>query len=192
MIGTDPEIPGFGCDAIGGENAMISVEKALELVLANVPEGRIERVPFQSALGCVLAETLTATINVPPFHRSSMDGFAVRAEDTTNAPTELELAGEIRAGNECSHLVRAGQAFAIMTGAPVPEGADAVQVVEQTERSNDGHRVTILKPVRQGENIALLGSEAALGETVIESGRLVGPDTSTTFAPRATADRARA
>ncbi len=144
-------------------------------MLTSLPERRVERVTSQSALGRVLAETLTATSNVPPFHRASMDGFAVRAADTANAPNELELAGELRAGQARSEALWAGQAVAIMTGAPVPEGADAVQAVEQTRRSNDGRRVAILKPVRPGENIAPLGSEAGQGDIVIESGRVVGP-----------------
>jgi molybdopterin molybdotransferase len=154
---------------------MISVEKALELVLANLPERKVEQVPFQSALGRVLAESLTATSYIPPFRRSAMDGYAVRAADVQAAPVELEIAGEIRAGGGNPGVLPAGQAVAIMTGAPVPDDADAVQIVEQTRRSADGRRVTLLKAVRTGDNIAPLGLEATLGETVLESGRLAGP-----------------
>ncbi len=154
---------------------MISVETALGIVLANLPGRRVEEVPSLSAPGRVLAEGLIATVDVPPFRRSAMDGFAVRADDTARAPVVLEISGEVRAGGESSGALRPGQAVAVMTGAPVPEGADAVQIVERTERAGDGPRVTILKPVKPAENISPPGSEASAGETVLEAGRLVGP-----------------
>ena len=99
----------------------------------------------------------------------------MHAADTNGAPVKLEVAGEIRAGGGKPEVLRPGHAVSIMTGAPVPDDADAVQIVEHTERSADGRLVTILKSIRLGENIAPLGSEAALGATVIESGRIVGP-----------------
>ncbi len=154
---------------------MISVEQAQELVFGNLPEPKTEVVPFRAALGRVLSDSLAATCNVPPFRRSAMDGYAVRSTDALNAPVELEIAGEIRAGTGTSAGCRPGRAISVMTGAPVPDDADAVQIVENTTRSPDGRKVIILKPVRQGENITPLGSEAALGEIVLESGRPVGP-----------------
>jgi molybdopterin molybdotransferase len=154
---------------------MISFEEALALVLANLPEARVESISYRSAPGRILAESLQAGSDVPPFNRAAMDGYAVRASDVARAPVELESAGSIRAGGGSPPVLRPGQAMAIMTGAPVPEGADAVQMVEHTQISPDGRRVVILKPVRQGENIAPLGSEAAAGDVVMEDGRLVGP-----------------
>ncbi len=154
---------------------MISVEEALRLVLSHLPERRSESVDFQEALGRVLAQDIRATTNVPPFDRSAMDGYSVRAADVVHAPVDLEYAGEIRAGGGDPGFVGMGQARAIMTGAPLPRGADAVQIVEQTRRSEDGRRITILKPVQQGENIAPLGCEAKAGEPVLESGRVIGP-----------------
>ena len=77
---------------------MISIEEALELVLAHLPAKRMEEIDFQSSLGRVLAERVIATANIPPFHRSAMDGFALRAEDVGNAPVRLKCVGEIRAG----------------------------------------------------------------------------------------------
>lgn len=154
---------------------MISVEEALGIVLTNLPERRAEQVPFQSALGCVLAENLVATGNVPPFHRSALDGYAVIAADVGEAPVELKIAGESRAGGGMPGRLVAGQAMSIMTGAPVPEGADAVQMVEQCRNSPDGKKVTILKPVRAYENVAPCGSEAKAGEIVLEAGHYVGP-----------------
>ncbi len=154
---------------------MISVEKALEIVLDNLPERRKEQVPFRATAGRVLADSLPATSDIPSFRRSAMDGYAVRAEDTLHAPVDLEVIGEIRAGAAGHVALRRGEAASIMTGAPVPPDADAVQIVEQTTRSADGRKVTVLKPVRRGDNVAPVGSEARSGEIVLESGTLVGP-----------------
>ncbi len=154
---------------------MISVEEALGIVLANLPEGKTEQVHFQSALRRVLAEDLVATSDIPPFHRSALDGYAVAAADVENAPVKLNLAGESRAGGGMPGKLAAGHAMAIMTGAPIPEGADAVQMIEQSERSPSGNKVTILKPVKSLENIALCGSEAKAGSVVLGSGHYIGP-----------------
>jgi molybdopterin molybdotransferase len=154
---------------------MISVEEALGIVLSNLPEGKVEQVSFQSSLRRVLAENLSATCNIPPFNRSAMDGYAVAAADVANAPVELEVAGEIRAGGGMPGVLPPGRAMSIMTGAPVPSGADGVQIVEECRLSDDGRKVAILKPVKAGENIALLGSEAAEGEVVLKTGHRVGP-----------------
>jgi len=154
---------------------MISVEEALGILLANLPERRIDQIPFQSALGRILAENLVATSDVPPFHRSAMDGYAVIAADAENAPVDLAIAGESRAGAGMPGKLKAGEAMSIMTGAPVPEGADAVQMIESCEISTDGTSVRILAPVKNYENIALRGSEAKAEEIVLESGHRVGP-----------------
>jgi molybdopterin molybdotransferase len=154
---------------------MISVEEALEILLANLPERRVDRIPFQSALGRILAENLTATSDVPPFHRSAMDGYAVIAANVRNAPVDLTVVGESRAGAGMPGGLKAGEAMSIMTGAPVPEGADAVQLIELCEVSKDGAKVRILEPVQSYENIALRGSEAKTDGIVLESGHRVGP-----------------
>ncbi|HYK92265.1 MAG TPA: gephyrin-like molybdotransferase Glp [Acidobacteriota bacterium] len=154
---------------------MISVEQAVEIVLGNLPARGTERVSIQSVQGRVLAADLTANCDVPPFNRSAMDGYAVCAADTVGAPVSLEIAGESRAGGGGAATLRPGRAVSVMTGAPVPADADAVQVIEQTKRSDDGCRVTVLKPVHTGENIVPRGSEAASGEIVLEAGRLAGP-----------------
>jgi molybdopterin molybdotransferase len=154
---------------------MISVEEALEILLSNLPERRKEEIPFQSALGRVLAENLVATSDVPPFHRSALDGYAVIAADVANAPVELTVTGESRAGGGMPERLSPGEAIAIMTGAPAPEGSDAVQMIELCQPSSDGRKVAILKPVMADENIAPRGSEAKAGAIVLESGHRVGP-----------------
>jgi molybdopterin molybdotransferase len=154
---------------------MISVEEALGIVLSNLPERRVETVPFQSALGRILAEDLAATSDVPPFCRSALDGYAVIAADVEKAPVELEITGESRAGGGMPGRLFPGQAMSIMTGAPVPGGADAVQMIEQSQLSGDGRKVKILAAVKTRENVAPRGSEAEKGKIVLKSGHRIGP-----------------
>jgi molybdopterin molybdotransferase len=154
---------------------MITVEEALGIIFSNLPDRKVEQVSFQDSLSRVLAEDLAATSNIPPFNRSAMDGFAVFAADVANAPVELEISGEARAGGGMPETLSRGRAMSIMTGAPVPGGADAVQIVEECRISQDGRKVAISKPVRAGDNIAKLGSEAAAGEIVLKTGHRIGP-----------------
>jgi molybdopterin molybdotransferase len=154
---------------------MISVEEALQLVLSNLPERRIEEIQFRSALGRVLAEDLIATTSIPPFNRSALDGYALIAADVQHTPVELIVKGEVRAGGDIPGAIHRGETMAIMTGAPIPEGADAVQMVELTKRSGDSGKVTILESVHAHENIAPCGSEAVAGSIALESGRYIGP-----------------
>ena len=154
---------------------MISIEEALEILLKNIPERKTERLPFYKSLGRVLAEDIVATSDIPPFNRATMDGFAVRAEDVRNAPVELILGGEARAGGGIHEGLKPKEAVSIMTGAPVPDGADAVQIVEVCPVSLCESKVTILEPVAQGDNIAPKGREAMSGDVIVEAGRVVGP-----------------
>jgi molybdopterin molybdotransferase len=154
---------------------MISVEEALGILLSNLPEHKIEEIPFQSALGRILAENLVATCDIPPFDRSAMDGYAVLSADVQHTPVELSLAGESRAGEGMLGRLKPGEAIAIMTGAPVPEGADCVQMVELSELSGDGKKVTILRQIQAHDNIAPRGSEARAGEIVLDVGHRLGP-----------------
>ena len=124
--------------------------------------------PLQ-ALGRVIAENVSADRDYPPFARSARDGFAVRAADL---PGELAIIGEVRAGQVFEGRVIAGQAVEIMTGAPVPEGADAVVMVEHTERTED--RVRISQAAHPGENVSARGVEARQGGAVLEAGQRLG------------------
>src|SRR5688572_6543581 len=154
---------------------MITIDEALNLVLSNLPERRLEPVDFRSALGRVLAENLVATQDIPPFPRSAVDGYAVRLADAGTTPATLACVGEIRAGGGTSVPVGPMEAVAIMTGAPVPDGANAVQMVEYTRRSGDGREVVILRAVKSGENIAPRAAEASAGDLILASGRILGP-----------------
>jgi molybdopterin molybdotransferase len=154
---------------------MISVEKALSLVLENLPSRSAEEVELRDAFGRVLAEDIVSPADFPPFHRSAMDGYAVRSEDAKLAPVVLTMKGISRAGCGYAAPLQEGQAVAIMTGAPVPEGADTVQALEQVLLSDDGTTVTLLKPVWPGENITSLGAEVRRGEVVLAREQFLGP-----------------
>ncbi|MBT4094791.1 MAG: molybdopterin molybdenumtransferase MoeA, partial [Nitrospinaceae bacterium] len=129
---------------------MITVEEAQESIFSNiVPLGR-ERVHISDALGRVLAEDVVAPRPIPPWRNSAMDGYAVRAGDiaaaTKSNPVKLRIIDELQAGFESDKTVGPGEAIRIMTGAPIPGGADSVVMVELTERDDDSE-VSILQSV---------------------------------------------
>jgi len=128
-----------------------------------------ETVPLIESAGRVLAEDIRADRDYPPFARSARDGFAVRAADL---PGELRIIGEVRAGEVFTSAVAAGEAVEIMTGAPMPEGADAVVMVEHTERQAD--RVSIQRSIGGGENFSPRGVEARAGDKVLSGGVRIG------------------
>ena len=128
-----------------------------------------EQVPSLESAGRILAEEITADRDYPPFARSARDGFAIRAADV---PGELRVIGEVRAGEVFRGSVSPKGAVEIMTGAPLPEGADAVVMVEHTERSGD--RVKIGRTIKSGENFNAQGIEARQGSVVLSAGRRLG------------------
>jgi molybdopterin molybdotransferase len=147
---------------------MIPVEKALEIVLSRVEPLPAEEIDFTEAPGRLLREDVTADSDLPPFRRSAVDGYAVRASDTTPVGAKLKLVGSVPAGTYPDFRVGPGEAASIMTGAPVPEGADAVEMVEQSRESPDG--VILLQRVASGENVAPQGAEVRRGEVVLKRG----------------------
>lgn len=153
---------------------MLSVDQALEIVLASVEPLGDEEIALADALFRVLAEDVAADGDVPPFDRSMMDGYAVRSADTAAAPAVLRVAGQVRAGQMPERRVEQGDAIQIMTGAPMPAGADAVQQVEKTRLLADG-RVEIGESVSAGQHVARQGSETRKGSPVLERGRRVDP-----------------
>jgi molybdopterin molybdotransferase len=156
---------------------MLPVDKALEIVLAHAqPLGR-EDVLLPEALGRVLAEDVHADVDLPPFERAAMDGYAVRAGDATHAPVVLDVVGQVRAGRMAGLVLERGQAVQIMTGAPVPVGATAVLQVEKTRAVDGGRRVELLEPVAPGANVASAGSEARAGDLVVRRGCTIDPAT---------------
>jgi molybdopterin molybdotransferase len=156
---------------------VIPVDEALAIVLAHTPALSTEEVLLGEALGRVLAEDVAADQDMPPFDRSAMDGYAVRAADLAQAPVTLEVAGQIRAGQYPSAPLPAGKAVQVMTGAPVPEGATAVQPVEKTRAVPGSRRVEFLEPVETGAHISRQGTEVRAGEVVLERGHTIDPST---------------
>jgi molybdopterin molybdotransferase len=153
----------------------LTVEKALETVLANTPTLPAEDVPLPSALGRVLAEDVAADRDFPPFDRAAMDGYAVRAADTATPPVALEVAGQVRAGQSPDRPLEPGQAVQIMTGAPVPAGADAVVPVEKSRALPGGRRVELVAASVPGAHIARQGSEVRAGTLVLSAGDTIDP-----------------
>jgi molybdopterin molybdotransferase len=149
---------------------MLPVEEALGIVLAHTPRLGAEEVELTAALGRVLAEDVRADADMPPFDRSAMDGYAVRASDVVDSPVVLRVAGQVRAGQYPDRPLPAREAVQVMTGAPVPAGATAVQPVEKTRPVDGGARVEILEPVATGAHIARQGSEVAAGDVVLQAG----------------------
>src|ERR1700736_5944 len=138
---------------------MIPVEDAISIVLANTPRLPAEEAPLHRVLGRVLAQTAIAGTDLPPFNRAQMDGYAVRSVDTLKAPVRLAIVGEAAAGRGWRGEVKQGHAVRIMTGAPVPEGADGVQKVELTRERPTEAAVEIKKQVEGGQHILPRGSE---------------------------------
>ncbi|WP_333824740.1 molybdopterin biosynthesis protein [Pinisolibacter sp.] len=158
---------------LGRDEALARFEAAL----AAEPVG-VETVPLAAGLGRVVAENVVPAIDVPPFDRSTMDGFAVRAADVASAsevaPVTLRLTGEtIACGTAPKHAVAAGMATVIATGGPIPRGADAVVPVEWTEPGADG-AVVVRRAVASGQNLAYAGSDLARGEVLLRRGSTVG------------------
>ena len=137
----------------------------------------IEEIPLSDALGRVLAEDVRSGVDVPPFDRAVMDGFAVRASDTFYAdeeqPAVLRVVGAAHAGEPPRLEVRSGECVEIATGAPMPKGADAVVMVEFTEL--EGDEVRIYKAVAPGENVMAAGSDIKRGELVLKRGTPLRP-----------------
>lgn len=154
---------------------MIPVDEALKIVLDHTPRLGVEEVALGDAVGRVLAEEVRADSDLPPFARAAMDGYAVRAADVSGGAAVLAVAGQVRAGQVPDRPLGPGEAIQIMTGAPVPAGADAVQPVERTRPAADGRRVEILGPVTPGAHVAPQGCEARAGDLLLSPGVVIDP-----------------
>jgi molybdopterin molybdotransferase len=156
---------------------MIEFEEARALVLSALKTRPPESVLLAEALGRTLARDIEARENIPPFDKATMDGYALKAEDVRTAgkeaAVELEVLEDLPAGRVSRRSVGRGQAVRIMTGAPLPKGADAVVMVEDTERS--GGRVKVRRTVRPADNTGQAGEDLKKGEIVLERGAVIGP-----------------
>ena len=152
--------------------------KALEMVLNDIEEiEETEELPLDDALGRVLAEDVISPIELPPFDRSAVDGYAIRAEDTFQAreysPVELEVIDEITAGMESKKEVTNGKAVKLMTGNKMPKGANAV--IEQEKVKREGNKIYVLRPVAPGQNVAFKGEDVRKGEVILKKGQVLRP-----------------
>jgi molybdopterin molybdotransferase len=150
--------------------SLLPVEEALRRVLASVAEPvSSEEVPIEACSGRTLADDLAALRTQPPFAASSMDGYAVRAADVTNPPVALRVIGASIAGRGFGGEIGAGEAVRIFTGAPMPEGADAV-VIQENTRTNDD-TVTVLEPTAKARFVRPSGLDFHLGDTLLTAGQ---------------------
>jgi molybdenum cofactor synthesis domain-containing protein len=158
--------------------SLVSFEEALRVCLERAePIGRIERVPLVEAAGRVLSEDVTAAFDVPAFDRAAMDGYAVRAADTYGAgqhrQVELEVVEALHAGELPRRMVEAGRCTEVATGVKMPEGADGVVRVEDTER--EAGRVRVRRPIHPGQNISRRGEDVRAGSAVLRAGDPLTP-----------------
>ena len=165
---------------------MISVDEALAYILKHFRPLEAERVPLLESLDRVLVEDVVSDMNVPPFDNSAMDGYAVIAADIANAapdhPVTLRVIGDVAAGYTAPRAVERGTAMRIMTGAPLPPGADAVVRFEETSEVSGARGaarnpavVDILKAIQPGENVRAAGEDIRVGEVVLPKGTVVRP-----------------
>lgn len=153
---------------------MISVQEAINITLKETPVLDIEVVSLEEASGHVLAEDVYSDIDMPPFDKSAMDGYAVKYQDTKNCPSVLDVVGVIPAGVYPDFAIQSGQSAKIMTGAPLPEGADSVQMVEKTEPLDNG-KVKILESASFGLHVSKKGEIIEAGTKVIPKGTYITP-----------------
>ena len=157
---------------------MIPLEEVRETVLGRVVPLEVVEVPIRDALGLVLAERVTAPDAVPPFPNTAMDGYAVRAADTRGAseesPVRLRVVGDLPAGHAPTVAVGPGEAIRIMTGAPMPDGADAIVIVELTARDGDDG-VLVQRASEPGRHVRAAGGDLRAGEVVFEPGTVLRP-----------------
>ena len=159
-----------GAGATDSVRRVITFEEARTYVLDRVRPGTPVRVPVDEALGLVLAHDVIAPEAVPPFPNTAMDGFAVRAADTADAPTPLKVVATLAAGAAPTTAVGTGEAIRIMTGAPMPPGADAVIMVELTDYDEQSGVVVVQQSVPVGNHIRPAGEDLDVGSTVFTAG----------------------
>lgn len=153
---------------------MIEFSAALQRVLDHVVPFEATRVPLAEAAGRVLLESVVADMDLPPFETTAMDGWAVRAADVASAPVALRIAGSLGAGGRAPGPLAGGETLKVMTGAPLPEGADAVVPVERSELLDDG-RVRLDESAARGAHVRRRGEVLGEGQPLLSAGRRLTP-----------------
>jgi len=152
---------------------MVGVEQALKTILENTDVLKTETIPFRSAYGYTIAEDVFADSDIPPYNKSAMDGYAVKSGSIADGITVFTVSGTVSAGSVPETAIDRYHCMKIMTGAPIPDGADAVVMVEKTELLAEG-RVRILSPVVAGQNICKRGEDIGRGERVLRKESVIG------------------
>lgn len=160
---------------------VVSVEEArneMEIVFKDF-KLELEEIPLLESHNRVLAEDVVSDINVPEFNRSTVDGYAIKSRDSHGAsssiPGVLSIIGEVKMGKISTHSINSGEAIYVPTGGMIPAGADAVIMIEDTEKL-DGITLMVYKPVSHNENIVLNGQDIAIGEVALNKGRVLTPE----------------
>ena len=164
---------------MGNQFLNIMNPEDVKKIISNLPfKKRVEKLTIENAYQRVLSENIYAPINLPPFKRAAMDGYALKAKDTFRAsedkPTSLKLLEVIMAGEVPQNKVNEGTCIEVSTGAPIPEGADAVIMIEFTEKNDEN--ILILESVASGANIADEGSDVKKGDLLLREGAFLTPD----------------
>ncbi|MCU0496303.1 MAG: molybdopterin molybdotransferase MoeA [Anaerolineae bacterium] len=159
---------------------LMNVDEAIEQILAQITPLPGEMIPIGQGLGRITSQSVISDEDLPPFANSSMDGYAVRAQDITQVPMILQVVMDVPAGVFPSETLHAGQAARIMTGAPIPIGADAVIPVEETDSAWDlggppPKQVEIRRSAKIGASIRPIGENVQRGQTVLNAGRVLRP-----------------
>jgi molybdopterin molybdotransferase len=152
---------------------VIALDEVRQLVCDGLVPLPSMELPVADALGCVAARELIAREPVPGFTNSSMDGFALRSSDTTSGSARLKVIATVLAGDVATTTVGDGQAMRVMTGAPLPDGADCVCMIEETSFETNGGFVVISRSIRSGEFVRHPGDDVAVGQTLISAGEQV-------------------
>jgi len=150
---------------------MIELEEALSLIINNTHILPVERVLVEDSIGRVLMEDVYSNIEMPRFNKSAMDGYAVKAKDIKRTPAKLRCIGSIQAGRGLKKRVMCGECVKIMTGAPLPKGADSVVMIEETQQY--GENIEILKYVKRWQNVCFQGEDIKKGQRVLEKGKII-------------------
>nr|AGT29718.1 molybdenum cofactor biosynthesis protein [Clostridium ragsdalei P11] len=152
---------------------MIDVHEAFNIVMNNTKLLKSEDMSLINSLNRVLAEDISSKDNLPPFDKSCMDGYALKSEDTKEKMSKFQIKGSIKAGDFSDIVLKNGEAIKIMTGAPVPKGADAIIQIEKVKV--EGKELHVLEKVSPGTNIFKTGEEIKIGDVALKKGKIVRP-----------------
>jgi molybdopterin molybdotransferase len=154
---------------------MIPLHEAQRIIRVSLRIAPTVGVPLEDALGCVAAEEIVARESVPGFANAAMDGYTLRASDTLAGSTQLRVTNSLMAGDVSTRRLESGEAVRIMTGTPLPDGADSVCKIEEVTVDPSGHTVRIGRTIRCGEHVRYPGEDISQGQVLITPGTQLGP-----------------